>query len=115
MPWLADTGVLLRMSQPSSLDRTVVQEALERLIADGESMYVSTQNIIGFRNVATRPAEARSGLGMSPSEADMEIVELETVFEVAYDFAAVYEEWKRLVSAHAVQGRNVHDARIAAV
>src|SRR5687767_11031206 len=112
MPWLADTTIVLRVRQPDTPAQQRVHQAVNALLAAGERVLVSTQNLIEFRNVATRPFEARGGYGMSPQEADQELLELEAIFEIAADGPAVYEEWKRLVRAHAVRGLQVHDARI---
>jgi len=115
MPWLADTSIVLRVRHHASPERPVINQAVASLLDAGESVFVSTQNLIEFRNVATRPLEARGGFGMSPEEADRELAALEAIFTIAPDNLEVYEIWKRLVSTHAVRGLQVHDARIAAV
>ena len=41
MPWLADSGILLRMSQPDSPIRERVQRIVEHLIVSGERVFVN--------------------------------------------------------------------------
>ncbi len=113
MDHLADTNVLIR-----SIDRTHAMQpeaaaALRTLLRSGERVCVTPQNIIEFWNVCTRPAD-RNGLGLSSSEADREVSELEGILALLPDVPAIYPEWRRLVVAHSVSGVRVHDARIVA-
>jgi hypothetical protein len=72
------------------------------------------QNICEFWNVVTRPIGV-NGLGFTPDFALSEVGKIERVLTLLPDSSAVYEEWKRLVVAHAVSGAKVHDARLVAV
>ena len=113
MPILADTSILLRGAQRSHSMHEIARTAVENLLARGEVISVLPQNLIEFWAVATRPA-ARSGLGMTRDEAEAELNRLESQFELLPDVDGVYQEWRRLVSAHNVVGVAVYDARIAA-
>jgi predicted nucleic acid-binding protein len=75
---------------------------------------VTSQNLIEFRSVATRPADV-NGLGMSLSEVEGAISDLEKAFPLLPDIPAIFRAWKTLVVAAAVLGRQVHDARHVAV
>ncbi len=66
MKWVIDTNVLLRLADTQSRENRVAQAALEKLIARGESLFLTTQFLVEFWAVATRPDSA-NGLGWSTS------------------------------------------------
>ncbi len=113
MRYLADTNILLRSVQPAHPMHADAAGAMKILIAQGDIVCVFTQNLIEFWNVATRPAD-RNGLGFTPARAEMEVTRLEVLLTVLPDDPAIYPEWRRLVIAHSVSGKQVHDARIVA-
>lgn len=88
--------------------------ALNILLERNDDIWISSQNLIEFWNVCTRPID-RNGLGMTVAQTDAELTRLEGVFEVLPDTPVIYAEWRRLVLAHSVMGVNVHDARLVAV
>jgi len=57
----------------------------------------------------------RPGLGLTPAEADAKIDELMRLFPLLPDRASIFVRWKRLVRQAGVSGKQVHDARLAAV
>jgi predicted nucleic acid-binding protein len=114
MSVLVDTNILLRRIQPDHVHHAMAIDSVARLLAAGEQVYFTLQNISEFWNVITRPI-AVNGLGFSPAFALSEVAKIETVLTLLPDSPAVYEEWKRLVATHAVIGAKVHDARLVAV
>ena len=114
MSVLVDTNVLLRRIQPDHMHHALAIDSVARLLATGEQVHFTSQNICEFWNVMTRPI-ANNGLGFSPSFALSEVGKIEMVLALLPDSPAAYEEWKRIVSAHAVSGAKVHDARLVAV
>jgi predicted nucleic acid-binding protein len=56
-----------------------------------------------------------NGLGMTPAQADAELRRLEGFFALLPDIPAIYPEWRQLALTVGVSGRQVHDARLAAV
>jgi predicted nucleic acid-binding protein len=110
---LVDTNVLLRRVQPSHPSQAVAVESVARLLAAGEAVYFTLQNIAEFWNVATRPA-AHNGLGFSPAIALAEVANIEEDLELLPDTPPLYAEWKTLVVRHSVIGAKVHDARLVA-
>jgi predicted nucleic acid-binding protein len=114
MSGLLDTNIPLRLSQPEHPLCAVAQSAVNRLLSRGETLYLTPQNLIEFWNVATRPANV-NGLGLSPTDADLKVSGLESIFDLAPDTPAVYTTWRKLVVAHQVSGVQVHDARLVAV
>lgn len=114
MSVLVDTNVLLRRMQPDHLHHALAMESVAGLLAAGEQVYFTLQNICEFWNVMTRPIAA-NGLGFSPAFALSEVGKIERVLTVLPDSPSVYAEWKRLVATFAVSGVKVHDARLVAV
>jgi predicted nucleic acid-binding protein len=110
---LVDTNVLLRRVQATHPNHAVAVESVARLLASGESVYFTLQNIAEFWNVATRPA-AHNGLGFSPAIALAEVANIEEDLELLPDTPPLYAEWKELVVRHGVIGAKVHDARLVA-
>jgi predicted nucleic acid-binding protein len=110
---LVDTNMLLRRVQPSHPSRAVAVESVARLLAAGEAVYFTLQNIAEFGNVATRPA-AHNGLGFSPAVALAEVANIEEDLELIPDTPPLYAQWKELVVRHGVVGVKVHDARLVA-
>ena len=113
MSILVDKYVLLRRVQPSHPSHGVAVESVARLLATGEAVYFTLQNISEFWNVATRPA-AHNGLGFSPATALAEVANIEEDLELLPDTPPLYAEWKELVVRHGVVGVKVHDARLVA-
>jgi predicted nucleic acid-binding protein len=114
MSVLVDTNILLRRIQPDHVHHALAIDSVARLLAAGEQVYFTLQNISEFWNVMTRPTAA-NGLGFSPTFALGEVGKIEAVLTLLPDSPAVYEEWKRLVASYAVIGAKVHDARLVAV
>ena len=113
MSVLVDTNVLLRRVQRSHPSHAVAVESVARLLATGESVYFTLQNIAEFWNVATRPA-SHNGLGFSSAVVLAEVANIEEDLELLPDIPAIYAEWKRLVVRHGIVGVKVHDARLVA-
>ena len=87
---------------------------MEILIERGDYLFLTPQNMVEFWSVATRPRKV-NGLGMTPREADREVASMEALFPLLAETPEVYPQWRRLVAAAGVSGRQVHDARLAAV
>ena len=114
MSILVDTNVLLRRIQPDHVHHDLAIDSVARLLATGEQVYFTLQNISEFWNVMTRPVAA-NGLGFSPAFALSEVTKSRWCSALSPDSPAVYEEWKRLVATYAVTGVKVHDARLVAI
>ncbi len=114
MSYLLDTNVLLRSIEVGSAHHRAARQALERLALSTEVLYVAPQNLIEFWTVATRPT-ANNGLGLTPAQANNEILRFEAAFSIADDTPAIYPEWRRLVTTYNVTGLPSHDARLLAI
>ncbi|MBS1792117.1 MAG: PIN domain-containing protein [Acidobacteria bacterium] len=113
MLYLADTNIILRLAEPSHPMHADTLAGLAVLRSKGDIGCIIPQNIIEFWNVATRPAKY-NGLGFSQLQTQAEVQKVESLFQIVFDAPGIYAEWKRLVIAHAVEGKEVHDARIVA-
>ncbi len=112
--YLIDTNVLVRLVLPHDPLNSVASGALDEIKRRGEKACVAAQNLIEFWSVASRPAEV-NGLGMEPAKVASEVDRIERMFQLLDDRASVYRQWRSLVDAYAVRGRQVHDARLVAV
>jgi len=110
---LIDTNVLLRRQQVTSVDYLAAVASVNQLRLRRERLCVARQNLIEFRNVASRPAD-RNGLGLSYTDADLELDIAERDFDVLPEDDEVYNVWRALIAAKGVSGRQVHDARLVA-
>jgi predicted nucleic acid-binding protein len=108
-----DTKVLLRRTQPDNPQYGVAVESVRRLLASGEPVHYTLQNIAEFWNVLSRPV-ANNGMGVSAATALVEVEKIERAMELMPDGPAIYAEWKGLVVQHGVMGVKVHDARLVA-
>jgi predicted nucleic acid-binding protein len=113
MSYLVDTNVLARSIEANHPMHEDAARGVESLLNHGEIVCVLPQNLIEFWNVCTRPAD-KNGLGQTPEIASQHITRFEQTFVLLPDTPAIFHEWKRLVSNHAVSGVQVHDARIVA-
>jgi predicted nucleic acid-binding protein len=114
MSILADTNVLLRRTQPGHPSHPSAVESVSKLLASGEPVLFTLQNISEFWNVMTRPME-KNGLGFPTAVALREVDLIERLFTLLPDSPAVYGEWKRLVVFHGVAGSKVHDTKLVAM
>ena len=64
MPYVLDTGVLLRLFDRSDPSHIAIRQAVICLKVRGERLVTTAQHIAEFWNVSTRPATARGGYGL---------------------------------------------------
>jgi predicted nucleic acid-binding protein len=112
---LADTGILLRLTDPADPQHGVVDHAIRVLRGRGDGLTIAAQNAAELWNVCTRPATARGGWGLTLAEADRRLKVIEAGFSLLTELPTAYAIWRSLIVAHAVQGRQVHDARLVAL
>lgn len=113
MQILIDTNIILRIAEPAHPMHQAALRAVKKLFADGHDLCMVAQNLIEYWNVATRPYD-KNGLGRTPAQTDTDLAGLESIFTLLPDTAAIYREWRSLVAAHSVAGKQVHDTRIVA-
>jgi len=112
--YLLDTNVLLRFSDAASPVHATAVDAVAVLLSRGDRVYITAQNLIEFWAVATRPVDA-NGFGWDARQAEQEVGKLLNFFLCLDDTPSVFRHWLALVTAHGVSGKQVHDARLAAV
>jgi predicted nucleic acid-binding protein len=110
---LLDTNILLRSVEPGHAQHQATVDAVDGLRRSGHELVIVPQVLYEFWSVATRPID-QNGLGMSPGEAQAELVVIQRLFRLLRDERAVYAIWERLVSSLGVVGKQAHDARLAA-
>lgn len=113
MSHLIDTNILLRLQQSDNAQGALAIQATERLRQQGELLSVARQNLIEFRNTASRPLD-KNGLGLTPADADLELDLLERDFNTLPENDQVYDVWRQLIAVKGVSGKQVHDARLVA-
>jgi predicted nucleic acid-binding protein len=116
MDYLVDTNVAARSILLSDPSYSLVSQAIAKLMAQGDRVFITAQNLIEFCGFATRPAgPPANGLGMAPAQADAELQKMKAFFRFLSDTPAIYTKWEKLVFALGVAGKQVHDARLVAV
>jgi predicted nucleic acid-binding protein len=111
---LVDTSVLGRLANRADSAHGLAQAAAAELHRRGEDLHVTAQNLVEFRNFATRPAGA-NGLGLSAAMAAALAASFEAAFPLLEETPAIYPAWRALVDALGVLGKQVHDAWLVAV
>ena len=114
MAHLVDTSILSRLANAADAWFGIASRAVAELHRRGEILHITPQNLVEFRNMATRPA-ANNGLGLPAVDAEAKATIFEATFPLLVETPAIYPTWKALVQAVGVTGKQVHDARLAAI
>ena len=114
MDHLVDTSILARLANTADALHAVAARAVLELHRRGAVLHVTAQNLIEFRNLATRP-KAVNGLGLSAVDAEAKAAVFEATFPLLLETQDIYPAWKGLVGALGIIGKQVHDARLVAV
>ena len=114
MAVLVDTNILVRLANTADSNNAIADRAIMLLHRCSETVHITAQNLVEFRNVATRP-KIVNGLGMSNSDTEAKAAEFEAGFPLLEETPALFLAWKSLVGAAGVIGKQVHDARLVAV
>ena len=107
-----DTNVLVYAAISSAPRHTEARRELERLHAEGPSLWVSRQVLREYAAVLTRPQSFTAPLPSGTVAADVR--RLSTEFSIAEDSPQVTEQLVRLLEQLEVGGKQVHDANIVA-
>ena len=114
MAYLLDTSILARLANTTDTLYAVATHAVLELHRRGEALHVTPQNLVEFRNVATRPVSL-NGLGLAPLEAEAKAAGFEAAFPLLAETPDIFPLWKAVVGTLAVVGKQVYDARLVAV
>src|SRR3954469_18594412 len=96
---LVDSGILLRLLEPTDPQHGVIRGAVRALRGRGNTLVTAAQNAAEFLNVCTRPATARGGFGLSIADADRRLRIVERLFRVMPDSPTAYQIWRGLLVA----------------
>ena len=111
---LLDANLLLRISQPDHWHSQIAVRAVELLHGGGDECVIVPQSLYEFWTVATRPAQAPNGLGMTLADAETAVAEYSTNFRLLPDEPGILTHWRELVTDYQVMGLPGHDARYVA-
>ena len=114
MAYLVDTSILVRLANTADLQYHVATQAMVKLHGLGEILHVAPQNLIEFRNVATRPVK-NNGLGLPLVAAEAKASNFEATLLLLPETPDIFPKWKAIVESLAIVGKQVHDARLVAV
>ncbi len=114
MAYLIDTSILARLANVADSLYATADRAVTQLHQKGEVLHLAPQNLIEFRNMATR-SRSINGLGLTPVEAEAKAAIFEGTFPLLTETPDIYPAWKALVAALAIIGKRVHDARLVAI
>ena len=112
--YLLDTNILLRASDRSSPRYPLAVNSVGSLIARGDECIITSQVLIEFWVVATRPIEV-NGLGWSTERTEAKVNLLISQFTVVEETEAIFPQWLELVTRYQIKGKRTHDARLMAV
>ncbi|NJP08836.1 MAG: type II toxin-antitoxin system VapC family toxin [Leptolyngbyaceae cyanobacterium RU_5_1] len=112
--YLLDTNILLRMSDSNSPVHLLASRASAKLVQQRHQVHITSQNIIEFWAVATRPVTV-NGLGWSHQQTRIEVEQLLSQFQLLQETPQIFTYWLDYVIANNIIGKRVHDARLVAV
>jgi predicted nucleic acid-binding protein len=114
MAHLVDTSVLARLANAADSRFALASHAVSELHRRGETLHITAQNLVEFRNMHTRPT-ALNGLGLSTVREESLASLYAARFPPLPETPDIYPAWKALVQSLGVIGKQVHDARLVAV
>jgi len=112
---LLDTSVLVRERDTSDPNHSLTISCVRRLWQSQCTLCITTQSLIEYWSVATRPTEARGGLGLSPQVVIGDIDHFLNIHEFVEEPTGILQQWISLVHRYQVRGKQVWDARLVAV
>lgn len=112
--FLLDSNILLRMLGPQSPHRDEAIRAILSLRSREDLPCITSQVLIEFWCVATRPVE-QNGFGWSASEVAAQVEIMLRQFPLLEDNPTVFANWLQLVQSMGVHGKRVHDMRLVAI
>lgn len=114
MDLLIETGILFQLMQISSKQHDSVRNAFRILKERDANLFITTQNIMEFMSVVTRPIE-KNGLGLTLEEARKYMLELLSTFSLLQDTPTVLDEWLQIIINTNLSGHQFYDAKLVAI
>jgi predicted nucleic acid-binding protein len=107
-----DTNVVIRLNIVETPEHQQVKQAITKLIADGNPLWISRQVLREFCMVLTRPQTFP--IPLNPRDVVARARTLATLFEVADEPEAVTENLFHLIETIPMGGKQVYDANLVA-
>lgn len=114
MKYLLDTNILLRACDPNSSSYSLAMNAVNSIIQEGGECFITSQILIEFWVVATRPTNI-NGLGWTTLKTQLEINKIVEQFPLLPETSDIFPIWFQLVQDHNIKGKRTHDIRLLAV
>ena len=111
MSTLVDTNILTRAVHKGDPMHQVAVDAANALRQKGEKLCLVPQNFYEFWVVCTRPV-AQNGLGMTPTQVEAEIIELERLFVLLEEVPALAAQFSKLRVPSQIVISNVAGTRV---
>ncbi len=112
--YLLDTNILLRASDPNTLQHPLARDAIYQLLIQGNQCCLTLQVLVEFWVVATRPTDV-NGFGWTPQRTMAQISQFLSRFIVLQENDQILENWLKLVTLYQIKGKRTHDIRLIAV
>lgn len=111
---LLDTNILIHGNQHASPHFSTITNKLIEFADSDEELVICPQVIYEFYAVATRPVEARGGLGMSGERALSQIQKFHANYLFINDSENLFNVWLQLLQKYNSLGTSAHDTRLVA-
>ncbi len=112
--YLLDTNILLRSVDTSSDQHPLATDCVYQLLQNGNECLITSQVLIEFWVVVTRPVEV-NGLGWSSPTTQERINQFLSQFTFLEETPEIFTHWFQLVTLHKIKGKRTHDIRLLAV
>ena len=112
MKFLLDTNILVRLAHRTDSQHKLAWDAAIKLFLANAELFIVPQNVYEFWSVSTRPTQL-NGLGLTASQATIEITRLRTFFDLLLETPDFFAEWGNWCP-HSIIGKNAHDTRLVA-
>jgi predicted nucleic acid-binding protein len=111
---LLDTNILIHGNQDASPHFKTITNKLMEFANREEELIICPQLLYEFYAVATRPIEARSGLGLSSESALSQIQKFHATYLFINDSENLFDMWLQLLKQYSSLGTSAHDTRLVA-
>jgi predicted nucleic acid-binding protein len=112
--YLIDTNIVLRLCNKDDVQHQTALESIKYLIQQNDSCFITSQVLIEFWVVATRPISV-NGLAWTVQFTVKILEKLLTQFEILEDSPDVFQNWLNLIEKYQVTGKRSHDIRLVAM
>jgi predicted nucleic acid-binding protein len=112
--YLLDTNILLRIADTSSPQHPLALAAITNILSKGDKCVITSQVLIEFWVVATRPVEV-NGLGWNTQLTTEKMRQFIAQFRILKETQEIFTNWFKLVTTHNIRGKRTHDVRLLAI